>query len=127
MLLFITVTRLTQVAYGLHHFRRLTCNNIIIVMECSIRMYQVNTSIVYIINKCFQLLCRCTFDFRFLCLGEEWLEIYTFAKQSKLKVLFDLNVLLRKNSNWDWSNAEQLLDFSAENRMDLDWQLGNGN
>uniref|UniRef100_A0A1B6L5Y3 Uncharacterized protein n=1 Tax=Graphocephala atropunctata TaxID=36148 RepID=A0A1B6L5Y3_9HEMI len=57
--------------------------------------------------------------------GSKWTEIYTFAEQSGLKILFDLNVLLRNHSHWNSSNAKSLIDFSASKGYQVDWQLGN--
>lgn len=53
--------------------------------------------------------------------------INTLASKSKLNLLFDLNVLLRKTSGeWNSINAQKLIEFSSKNNLTLDWQLGNG-
>ncbi|KAL1132763.1 hypothetical protein AAG570_010715 [Ranatra chinensis] len=57
--------------------------------------------------------------------GADWIEINEFAKAVGLKLLFDLNVLLRINDTWDSSNAENLLDYSFAHHYNVDWQLGN--
>lgn len=43
--------------------------------------------------------------------------------------MFDLNVLLRKNSSWDSTNARKLMDFIIFHNFyrDINFQLGNGN
>ncbi|CAH1782773.1 unnamed protein product [Owenia fusiformis] len=51
--------------------------------------------------------------------------IYKFSKQSGYKMLFDLNVLLRKGANWDPTNAKMLFDHVQARGYDIDWQLGN--
>lgn len=55
----------------------------------------------------------------------DWNEINNFAKTTGLKLLFDLNVLLREYGYWNSSNGELLLDFSFAYHYDIDWQLGN--
>lgn len=62
----------------------------------------------------------------FFVTAVDWNEINNFAKATGLKLLFDLNVLLRENGIWNSLNAELLLDFSFAYHYDIDWQLGNG-
>ncbi|XP_034254706.1 heparanase-like [Thrips palmi] len=58
--------------------------------------------------------------------GDRWLAINAIASKAKLNLLFDLNVLLRKTSGeWNSTNAQKLIEFSQENNLLLDWQLGN--
>ena len=56
----------------------------------------------------------------------DWNDINTFAINTGLKLLFDLNVLLRDNNIWNSTNGELLLDFSYAYHYEIDWQLGNG-
>lgn len=42
-------------------------------------------------------------------------------------MIFDLNVLIRKpDGSWDDSNAKKIIHFARKEKMDIDWQLGNG-
>ena len=53
--------------------------------------------------------------------------LYNFAIRSKLRMIFDLNVLIRNpNNSWDNTNAKSIISFAKEKNMKLDWQLGNG-
>lgn len=53
--------------------------------------------------------------------------LYNFGMKSKLRMIFDLNVLIRtENNSWDDSNAKSIILFAKEKHMKLDWQLGNG-
>lgn len=56
------------------------------------------------------------------------LAIYNFTVNSELRMIFDLNVLLRKpwDGSWDDSNAKEIITFAKSQGMTLDWQLGNG-
>ncbi|XP_017889538.1 heparanase-like isoform X2 [Ceratina calcarata] len=60
-------------------------------------------------------------------INEELFEsIYIFAKESKLRMIFDLNVLIRTaNNSWDDVNAKSIISFAKHRNMTLDWQLGN--
>ncbi|XP_014426294.2 heparanase isoform X1 [Pelodiscus sinensis] len=52
--------------------------------------------------------------------------LYSFAKCSKLDLIFGLNALLRKDGlQWDSSNAQLLLDYCASQHYDMSWELGN--
>ncbi|KAK9503885.1 hypothetical protein O3M35_010351 [Rhynocoris fuscipes] len=64
---------------------------------------------------------------KFSMSAEDWHEINEFSKYVDLKLLFDLNVLLRNKTNNEWSyhNAEYLIDYSYAYQYDIDWQLGN--
>lgn len=56
----------------------------------------------------------------------QWLSINTLARDAKLNLIFDLNVLTRTASGkWDPTNALKLIQFSHEHNLSLDWQLGN--
>lgn len=78
------------------------------------------------ISKC--LISRKFFIFFFafsLLSGEDWIKINNFASKSHLNLIYDLNVLLRNASGWNSSNAQALLNFSAKNGFQLNFQLGN--
>ncbi|XP_076631282.1 heparanase isoform X1 [Colletes latitarsis] len=52
--------------------------------------------------------------------------LYNFAIKSKLRMIFDLNVLIRSaNNSWDTTNAKNIILFAKDKYMKLDWQLGN--
>ena len=56
----------------------------------------------------------------------EWDEINEFARATGLRLLFDLNVLTTMPSGeWNSSNAEELLRYTATRNYTLDFQLGN--
>ncbi|KAE9542850.1 hypothetical protein AGLY_002761 [Aphis glycines] len=57
---------------------------------------------------------------------EDFLSLYQFTKKSELRMLFDLNVLIRNpDGSWNDSNARQIVEFAKYHEMTLDWQLGN--
>ena len=59
--------------------------------------------------------------------GADLLAIYDFTVKSELRMIFDLNVLLRNlNGSWNNSNAQEIIAFTKTQGMMLDWQLGNG-
>ncbi|XP_043601188.1 heparanase-like [Bombus pyrosoma] len=52
--------------------------------------------------------------------------LYNFATKSKLRMIFDLNVLIRNvNDSWNDVNAKNIISFAKNKGMTLDWQLGN--
>ncbi|XP_017791859.1 PREDICTED: heparanase-like [Habropoda laboriosa] len=52
--------------------------------------------------------------------------IYNFATKAKLRMIFDINVLIRTvNGSWDDTNAKDIILFAKNKNMKLDWQLGN--
>ena len=58
--------------------------------------------------------------------SEDWDDINSFARQTGLRLLFDVNVLKRTRLNeWNSSNADLLLRYNAERNFSLDYQLGN--
>lgn len=58
--------------------------------------------------------------------GADLLAIYDFTVKSELRMIFDLNVLLRNpNGSWNDSNAQEIIAFAKNQGMTLDWQLGN--
>jgi len=59
--------------------------------------------------------------------GTDLLAIYDFTVKSELRMIFDLNVLLRNpDGSWNDSNAQEIIAFAKNQGMTLDWQLGNG-
>ena len=63
----------------------------------------------------------------FTITGKDFLSLYQFTKNSGNRMIFDLNVLIRKSDGtWDDSNARQIVEFTKSHGMTLDWQLGNG-
>ena len=57
----------------------------------------------------------------------EWLSLYHFTESSNLRMIFDLNVLLRRqDGSWNYTNAQEIIKFAKLQDMKLDWQLGNG-
>lgn len=58
--------------------------------------------------------------------GADLLAVYDFAKKSKLRMIFDLNVLLKNpDGSWNDINAQKIIAFAKNQGMELDWQLGN--
>lgn len=52
--------------------------------------------------------------------------LYTFAKCSKLDLIFGLNALLRTaDLRWNSSNAQLLLDYCSSMSYNMSWELGN--
>lgn len=60
--------------------------------------------------------------------GVDLIAMYNFATESKLRMIFDLNVLLRNpvDESWNDTNAREIIAFAKAHNMELDWQLGNG-
>ncbi|XP_011699485.1 PREDICTED: heparanase-like [Wasmannia auropunctata] len=57
---------------------------------------------------------------------KDFLAIYNFTVKSELRMIFDLNVLLRNpDGSWNDSNAKEIIAFAKSQNMSLDWQLGN--
>ncbi|XP_029166615.1 heparanase-like [Nylanderia fulva] len=58
--------------------------------------------------------------------GADLLAIYNFTEKSKLRMIFDLNVLLRNSDgSWNDTNAQKIITFAKNQGLELDWQLGN--
>ncbi|CAB3990775.1 heparanase isoform X1 [Paramuricea clavata] len=53
--------------------------------------------------------------------------LFTFAKESGLRIIFGLNVLLRdsKTHHWNSTNAEQFMKYITGRGFTCDWELGN--
>jgi len=63
----------------------------------------------------------------FIMTGEEFDSLYSFTRTVGWQLIFDLNVLLRKEGfEWDTSNARLLLTYAEErNFSNISWELGN--
>ncbi|KAI4503009.1 hypothetical protein M0802_002053 [Mischocyttarus mexicanus] len=62
----------------------------------------------------------------FTITDKDFQSLYKFTVESELRMLFDLNVLIRyPNGSWDDTNAQDIISFAKVSDMDLDWQLGN--
>ncbi|XP_076301398.1 heparanase [Lasioglossum baleicum] len=62
----------------------------------------------------------------FTIIDVDFENLYSFATKSELRMIFDLNVLIRDETNkWSDINARNIISFAKEKRMKLDWQLGN--
>jgi len=57
--------------------------------------------------------------------GPDWDRLNSFCKAANWRLLFGLNLLLRNGTNWDSSNAQQVIKYSEHRKYSLDWQLGN--
>lgn len=60
--------------------------------------------------------------------SDKFIAIGEFVRKSRLRMLFDLNDLIR-NPDWTWnnSNAREIIKFAKAYDLDVDWQLANGN
>lgn len=59
--------------------------------------------------------------------GADLAAVYNFTVKSELRMIFDLNVLLRNpDGSWNDTNAQEIIAFAKDHDMKLDWQLGNG-
>lgn len=43
-----------------------------------------------------------------------------------MRLIFDLNLMVRNGSEWDPSNAQQFIDYGSSRGYDMDFELGNG-
>nr|CAI5859857.1 unnamed protein product [Callosobruchus analis] len=58
--------------------------------------------------------------------GTQWTNLVKLSQKADLDVIFDLNSLLRQeDGEWDYHNAETLIEFSQNNSLKLNWELGN--
>ncbi len=86
--------------------------------------------------------CSCGYDFdslmfgkgkkkkprsKFTMSGADWDKLTSFSDSVGWKLLFDGNVLLRRNGKWDPSNMRSLLDYSLKKRKppNIAFELGN--
>ncbi|XP_034949969.1 heparanase-like [Chelonus insularis] len=56
---------------------------------------------------------------------DDYLAIYKFTTKANLRMMFDLNVLIRTNEYWNDSNAREIINYSKGQDMMIDWQMGN--
>ncbi|XP_046627422.1 heparanase-like [Neodiprion virginianus] len=57
---------------------------------------------------------------------KDFLALSRFARKSGARMIFDLNVLLRRpDGSWNYSDAEKIISLAKEHNIELDWQLGN--
>ncbi|XP_011505560.1 PREDICTED: heparanase-like [Ceratosolen solmsi marchali] len=62
----------------------------------------------------------------FTLTSNDFLSIYKFTEKTAIKMIFDLNVLLREpNGSWNSDNTKEIIVFSKSHEMEIDWQLGN--
>ncbi|XP_048250533.1 heparanase-like isoform X1 [Haliotis rufescens] len=62
----------------------------------------------------------------FKLLAEDWDILNKFVHNTGVKLIFDLNILLRKQGKWDPSNAELLLKYSSQKGYHIaGFELGN--
>ncbi|KAL5017992.1 hypothetical protein ScPMuIL_003714 [Solemya velum] len=63
----------------------------------------------------------------FTMTAELWNQLNEFVEATGWEMIFDLNVLIRKNGHWDPSNAISLLKYSASKGYKITgFELGNG-
>lgn len=66
-------------------------------------------------------------NFLIVYLASDYLKVYQFTQNAGVRLLYDLNSLLRnEDGSWNSENAEEMIKFSNDNHMELDWELGNG-
>ena len=61
--------------------------------------------------------------------ASQWDTINQYAQASGWEIIFGLNVFLRTSwpgGDWDSTNAEKLMRYSASKGYQLNWELGNG-
>ncbi|KAH0558088.1 heparanase-like [Cotesia glomerata] len=62
----------------------------------------------------------------FTLAADDYLTVYQFTKKAQLRMMFDLNALIRNpDGSWNDSNARDIINFSKGHSMEVDWQLGN--
>ncbi|CAG9771071.1 unnamed protein product [Ceutorhynchus assimilis] len=62
----------------------------------------------------------------FKFLASDWLKLYQFTQNANVRLIYDLNSLMRNDDGtWNSENAEKMIKFSSDNQMDVDWELGN--
>lgn len=50
------------------------------------------------------------------------------ATEANLDIIFGLNALIRNaDGSWNFENAKELIKFSADHNLEINWELGNGN
>ncbi|CAH1283481.1 unnamed protein product [Diabrotica balteata] len=58
--------------------------------------------------------------------ASDWLKLNNLSSNTYMQIFFGLNALQRfKNGAWDYRNAEEMIKFSDENGLIVNWELGN--
>lgn len=74
----------------------------------------------YIENKNLDMLPNITLK------ASDWLKLNKLANNTNMEIFYGLNALLRsRNGTWDSRNAETMIKFSNDNRLKVNWELGN--
>ncbi|XP_050308161.1 heparanase-like [Anthonomus grandis grandis] len=56
----------------------------------------------------------------------DWLSLYNTVTSANLNIIYDLNSLLRNEDGaWNATNAIEMLEFSKEHGLFVNWELGN--
>ncbi|XP_046750620.1 heparanase-like [Diprion similis] len=62
----------------------------------------------------------------FTITDKDFLSLSRFAQESGARMIFDLNVLLRRpDGSWNYSDAKKIISLAKAHNIELDWQLGN--
>lgn len=104
-----------------------TLSDRLIFMEDSVQTI-IPEKVYYGVEECVQNdSCKGKFLPYFIMSGEDLLKINDFCVKTNSRLLFDFNVLLRNGTEWDYTNAEKLLEFVRKHDIykNIDWQLGN--
>lgn len=71
--------------------------------------------------------CEDLYKFNSFFTGSFLEQLTDFTKKSDVKILLDLNSLLRNSDgSWDSSNAQELISFASQHNIELNFELGNG-
>lgn len=105
-----------------------TLSDRLIFMEAPLQTV-ITDELYYRIKECAQneKPCKGKFLPYFIMNGEDLLKINDFCLKTNSRLLFDFNALLRNGTDWDYTNAEELLEFVQKHDIykNIDWQLGN--
>lgn len=64
---------------------------------------------------------------KFTISEKDFQSLYEFSEMSNLRMIFDLNALIRNSDgSWNDSNAKKIIQFARKSKMNIDWELGNG-
>ncbi|OXU26819.1 hypothetical protein TSAR_005050 [Trichomalopsis sarcophagae] len=62
----------------------------------------------------------------FTLASDDFLSLYKFTQKARIRMVFDLNTLLRnEDGTWNSDNAREIILFAKGYGMELDWQMGN--
>lgn len=54
-------------------------------------------------------------------LTNDFLSVYEFTQNTGIRMIFDINAILRNDDgSWNSENAEELIDFARSNEMEID-------